>query len=233
MSTLLYGAGFPSPSVLRFGVRDKVLTEDALARKGSRRTMVDAEERELIERLKRHDEAAFNRFVLSYQERVFRLLVRMLGDRAEAEDLAQEVFISIFKSIDSFRGDSQLSTWVYRVAANHCRNRIKYLSRRRRKQTDDYDDQSEADSPHPVQQRPNPPDRVLEARQTEHLLQAGLLALDEEQRELIVLREVEHLSYEEIMTITGLPEGTVKSRLHRARTGLREYLEKHERGRAR
>ncbi len=193
--------------------------------------MVDAEERELIERLKRHDEAAFNRFVLQYQERVFRLLLRMLGDRAEAEDLAQEVFISIFKSIDSFRGDSQLSTWVYRVAANHCRNRIKYLTRRRRKLTDNYDDQDADGDIHQVQARPNPPDRLLEARQTEHLLQAGLLALDEEQRELIVLREVEHLSYEEIMTITGLPEGTVKSRLHRARTGLREYLEKHERGR--
>ena len=65
------------------------------------------------------------------------------------------------------------------------------------------------------------------------MLQAGLQQLDEEQRELIVLREVEHLSYEEIMEITGLPEGTVKSRLHRARTGLREYLEKHERGRGR
>ncbi len=194
--------------------------------------MVDAEERELIERLRRHDEAAFNRFVLQYQERVFRLLLRMIGDSAEAEDLAQEVFISIFKSIESFRGDSQLSTWVYRVAANHCRNRIKYLTRRRRKLTDQYDEQDEGEV-HQVQARPNPPDRLLEARQTEHLLQAGLLSLDEEQRELIVLREVEHLSYEEIMTITGLPEGTVKSRLHRARTGLREYLEKHERERKR
>jgi RNA polymerase sigma-70 factor (ECF subfamily) len=194
--------------------------------------MVDAEERELIERLKRRDEAAFNRFVLRYQERVFRMLLRMLGDRAEAEDLAQEVFISIFKAIEGFRGDSQLSTWVYRVAANHCRNRIKYLQRRRRQVTDGYDDQSDEGGVQ-VQERPNPPDRLLEARQTEHVLQAGLLSLDEEQRELIVLREVEHLSYEEIMAITGLPEGTVKSRLHRARTGLRDYLEKHERGRLR
>jgi RNA polymerase sigma-70 factor (ECF subfamily) len=194
--------------------------------------MVDAEERELIERLKRRDEAAFNQFVLHYQERVFRLLLRMLGDRAEAEDLAQEVFISIFKAIDGFRGDSQLSTWVYRVAANHCRNRLKYLTRRRRQVTDGYDDQNEEGGVQ-VQERPNPPDRLLEARQTEHLLQTGLLCLDEEQRELIVLREVEHLSYEEIMAITGLPEGTVKSRLHRARSGLREYLEKHERGRKR
>jgi RNA polymerase sigma-70 factor (ECF subfamily) len=73
----------------------------------------------------------------------------------------------------------------------------------------------------------------MEARQTEGLLQAGLLSLDEEQRELIVLREVEHLSYDEIMAITGLPEGTVKSRLHRARATLREYIERHEQARGR
>ncbi len=192
--------------------------------------MVDSEERELIERLKRHDEAAFNTFVLRYQERVFRLLLRMLGDRAEAEDLAQEVFISIFKAIDGFRGDSQLSTWVYRVAANHCRNRLKYLTRRRRKLTEAYDEQSEDATVVPGADRPDAPDQLLEAQQTEHFLQAGLLTLDEEQRELIVLREVEHLSYDEIMAITGLPEGTVKSRLHRARAALREHIEKSERG---
>ena len=193
--------------------------------------MVDAEERELIERLKRHDEAAFNQFVLKYQERVFRLLLRMLGDRAEAEDLAQEVFISIFKAIEGFRGDSQLSTWVYRVATNHCRNRLKYLTRRRRQLTEAYDEQSDdASTQIPGQARPDAPDRLLEARQTEHSLEQGLLTLDEEQRELIVLREVEHLSYEEIMAITGLPEGTVKSRLHRARAALRDHIEKSERG---
>jgi RNA polymerase sigma-70 factor (ECF subfamily) len=195
------------------------------------RSMIDAEEQELIERLRRHDEAAFNTFVLRYQERVFRLLLRMLGDRAEAEDLGQEVFISIFKAIEGFRGDSQLSTWVYRVAANHCRNRLKYLSRRRRQLTEAYDEQDEAGTDVPGQERPDAPDRLIEARQTEHFLQEGLLMLDDEQRELIVLREVEHLSYEEIMAITGLPEGTVKSRLHRARAALREHIEKSERGR--
>lgn len=198
------------------------------------RTMVDADDRELIEKLKRRDEAAFSAFVLRYQERVFRLLLRMLGDRAEAEDLAQEVFISIFKAIEGFRGDSQLSTWVYRVAANHSRNRIKYLARRRRQLTDGYDEQVEEQSlGSAAPQRSEAPDQLMEARQTEHLLQQGLLSLDEDQRELIVLREVEHLSYEEIMAITGLPEGTVKSRLHRARAGLRDYIERHERGRRR
>lgn len=195
--------------------------------------MVDLDERELIEKLKRRDEAAFSIFVLRYQERVFRLLVRMLGDRAEAEDLAQEVFISVFKSIDGFRGDAQLSTWVYRVAANHCRNRIKYMVRRRRQLTDGYDEQSDEAAESAGNGRSEAPDQLMEARQTERMLQQGLLALDEEQRTLVVLREVEHLSYEEIMAITGLPEGTVKSRLHRARAGLREYIERLERGKRR
>jgi RNA polymerase sigma-70 factor, ECF subfamily len=192
------------------------------------RAMIDAEEQELIERLKRRDEAAFNQLVILYQERVFRLVLRMIGDRAEAEDLAQEVFISIFKAIEGFRGDSHLSTWVYRVASNHCRNRIKYLVRRRRKLTHDFDEEmgEEGAVGSHGPERPVGPDRLLEAQQTESLLQQGLLTLDEEQRELIVLREVEHLSYDEIMAITGLPEGTVKSRLHRARAALREYVEK-------
>jgi RNA polymerase sigma-70 factor (ECF subfamily) len=210
---------------LRFGSRALRVSEAG-------RSMLDAEEQELVARLRRRDEAAFNAFVLRYQDRVFRILLRMLGDRAEAEDLAQEVFISIFKAIDSFRGDSLLSTWVYRVAANHCRNRLKYLSRRRRQLTDDFDEESVAAAAGAsAPDRQGTPDRLLEARQTERLLEEGLRELDDEQRELVVLREVEHLSYEEIMAITGLPEGTVKSRLHRARSALREHLERRERGR--
>jgi RNA polymerase sigma-70 factor (ECF subfamily) len=212
----------------------KLLPARSLRLERAGRSMLDAEEQELVERLKRRDEAAFNAFVLRYQDRVFRILLRMLGDRAEAEDLAQEVFISIFKAIDSFRGDSQLSTWVYRVASNHCRNRLKYLARRRQKLMDDFDEEHVAAAQGALSpDRQGTPDRLLEARQTESLLEEGLARLDDEQRELVVLREVEHLSYEEIMAITGLPEGTVKSRLHRARSALREHLERRERGRAR
>ena len=92
------------------------------------------DERRLVERLVRRDEAAFNELVRRNQAVVFRLLLRMLGDRAEAEDVAQEVFVSVFKSIESFRGDSSLSTWLYRIAANHGKNRFKSLARRARGQ---------------------------------------------------------------------------------------------------
>lgn len=199
--------------------------------------MVDKEEQQLVERLRRRDEAAFNLFVQRYQDRVFRLLLRMLGDKAEAEDLAQEVFISIFKAIDGFRGDAQLSTWVYRVTMNHCRNRIKYLARRHRQSTESFEeggaaDEGSAQSDHAPQQ-PVAPDRALEGRQTHALLEQGLASLDEEQRELILLREVEHLSYEEIVKVTGLPQGTVKSRIHRARASLRDFVRRREEGRRR
>jgi RNA polymerase sigma-70 factor (ECF subfamily) len=228
---MVIGAASGFDSALGDGL-GKVFGSRALRVSRAGKSMLDAEEQELVARLRRRDEAAFNAFVLRYQDRVFRIVLRMLGDRAEAEDLAQEVFISIFKAIDSFRGDSLLSTWVYRVAANHCRNRLKYLSRRRRQLTDDFDEEVAAGAlGAAAPDRQGTPDRLLEARQTEQLLEEGLQRLDDEQRELVVLREVEHLSYEEIMVITGLPEGTVKSRLHRARSALREHLERRERGR--
>ena len=90
----------------------------------------DQSERKFIERLARRDERAFNELVELYEARVFRLLLRMLGRRDEAEDMAQEVFVQIFKAVGTFRGDSKLSTWIYRVSVNLCKNRMKYLSRR-------------------------------------------------------------------------------------------------------
>src|SRR5262249_1213577 len=93
-------------------------------------TTVSLRELLLLRRLRERDERAFKEMVEAYQDRIFNLLFRMIGKREEAEDLAQEVFVTVFKSIDQFRGDSKLSTWLYRVAVNHCKNRIKYLARR-------------------------------------------------------------------------------------------------------
>ena len=87
-------------------------------------------ERLLVRRLRERDEGAFHEMVRLYQHKVFNLVFRMIGNREEAEDVAQEVFVTVFKAIDSFRGDSKFSTWLYRIAANQCKNRIKYLGRR-------------------------------------------------------------------------------------------------------
>src|SRR5215475_14926174 len=100
-------------------------------------------ERALLTRLRDRDEDAFTEVVSEYQNKVFNLVFRMIGNKEEAEDLAQEVFVTVFKSIDQFRGDSKFSTWLYRVAANHCKNRIKYLSRRHDRQQTELDEAAE------------------------------------------------------------------------------------------
>src|SRR3954469_18886577 len=100
-------------------------------------------ERKFIERLARRDERAFNELVELYEARVFRLLVRMLGRRDEAEDMAQEVFVQVFKAVGTFRGDSKLSTWIYRIAVNLCKNRAKYLKRRHTEAQDEYEAMAE------------------------------------------------------------------------------------------
>lgn len=180
--------------------------------------MSSPEEQRLLERLFRRDEAAFSEFVRLYQDRVMRITLRMLGDRAEAEDVAQEVFESIFKAIGKFRGDSSLSTWVYRIAVNHCKNRIKYLRRRERVAHDDAQLESTQESS--LQERPALPDETFAGRQLEQAVRQALEELDEDMLLVIVLRDFEQLSYEQIQHQTGLAEGTVKSRLHRARTTL-------------
>lgn len=191
-------------------------------------SLTPEEETRLVARLKKRDEAAFNWFVRAYQERVFALVHRMLGNRAEAQDLAQEVFITVFKSIDSFRGDSRLGTWLYRVAVNHCKNRIKYLDRRSTRAHDEIDDAREGDVADGgiVGGRPARPDEATEGFEMERAVRTALASLDPDHRELIVLRDLEGLAYEEIMQITGLPDGTVKSRLHRARAALRDAIER-------
>jgi RNA polymerase sigma-70 factor (ECF subfamily) len=189
-------------------------------------------ERLLLRRLRERDERAFRELVEEYQDRVFNLLYRMIGGREEAEDLAQEVFVTVFKSIEQFRGDSKLSTWLYRVAVNHCKNRIKYLSRRHDRQTGALDDAAEREAAslgqHPIgAARIERPDRALEGAQLDLLVQRAIADLDEDHRVVVVLRDIEELSYEEIGAITSLPEGTVKSRLHRARLALKQKLAKH------
>lgn len=186
-------------------------------------------ERSLLRRLRDRDERAFRELLELHRDRVYNITFRMLGNRAEAEDVAQEVFISVFKTIDQFREESKFSTWLYRVAVNHCKNRIKYLARRHDRDRDELDETSHqangAIAGAPV--RAAQPDRALEGAQMERLLQEAIGNLDDDHRVVVVLRDVEDLSIEEICDITGLPDGTVKSRLHRARLALRKKLQRH------
>ena len=183
-------------------------------------------ERQLLRRLRERDERAFRELVEAHRNTVFNLTFRMLGNRAEAEDVAQEVFITVFKTIDQFREESKFSTWLYRVTVNHCKNRIKYLARRHDRDRDELDETNQA-ATDGAPARARAPDRALEGAQLELLMQDAINTLDDEHRVLVVLRDVEDLTIEEICEITGLPDGTVKSRLHRARLALRKKLQRH------
>lgn len=199
--------------------------------------MVDApiasmDDRELVERLKRRDEKAFRAFVQTYQRPVYALVFRMLGDEEEARDVSQEVFVSVFRAVGSFRGESKLSTWLFRIVTNHCRNRQKYLGRRQQGKRQPYEETEEVvgmtgGDATVLGERPPRPDREVEGRRLQAALQKAIAALDADQRELVVLRDIQGLSYEEIQRVTGLPEGTVKSRLHRARLALKEAIAPH------
>src|SRR4051794_10813885 len=187
-------------------------------------------ERLLIRRLQQRDEKAFVEVVRLYQHKVYNLVYRMIGNREEAEDVAQEVFVTVFKSVDSFRGEAKFSTWLYRIAANHCKNRMKYLGRRSYKSTGELNEAAEREAvdaqPSSIRPHVDGPDAVLEGLEMERTVQEGIKALEEEHRVLVILRDVEDLSYEEISSITGLELGTVKSRLHRARLQLKEHMAK-------
>jgi RNA polymerase sigma-70 factor (ECF subfamily) len=189
----------------------------------------DPAESRFIERLAARDERAFNELVELYGDRVFRLLLRMLGRREEAEDMAQEVFVQVFKAVDQFRGESKLGTWVYRIAINTCKNRAKYLSRRHSGKEDELEPLAERDalgeSRGVTSGEVAGPEQMVEGYQVEAIVKRCIAALEPDFREVLVLRDVEDLTYEEIGEITGLAEGTVKSRLHRGRAMLKEKVE--------
>jgi RNA polymerase sigma-70 factor (ECF subfamily) len=199
------------------------------ARTGARPSADDAD-RLLAERAIAGDVGAFDALVTGYADRVFGVAYRILGDRAEAEDLAQEVFVALYHSLKTFRGESRLSTWIYRITKNRCLNRLKFLKRRRFGTNADVDDPALRErlvDPATDERGQKTADRVLEGRDTAAFVQRFLDELPDEQRTLVVLRDIEDLSYEEIVEITGLPLGTVKSRLHRARAALAVLLTPH------
>jgi RNA polymerase sigma-70 factor (ECF subfamily) len=182
------------------------------------------DDRRLCARVAGGDAEAFEALVLRHQHRVYSFCLRLLGDPAEAEDLAQDVFLTVYRSAATFRGEARFTTWLLRIAKNQSLNRIKYLERRGRKLErsieDIGDDGAMEDG------REKRPDAVLEGGQTAALVQGAIATLGDEHRVVLVLRDVEDLSYEEIADITGLPVGTVKSRIHRGRSQLASRLER-------
>jgi RNA polymerase sigma-70 factor (ECF subfamily) len=185
--------------------------------------------KEVIESCKAGDEKAFAEIVLHRQKKVFNISYRMLGNLEEAKDLAQEVFISVFQSIKNLKEEIKFDAWLTQITLNHCRNRWKYLKRRQYFNSDSLDDPIETEEgnmPKAIYDPSGNPETLYEKKMVQQFIQRGLLKLKEDQRELLVLRDIQGFSYEEIGESLGLPEGTIKSKLHRARMDLKGILEK-------
>lgn len=154
--------------------------------------------------------------VEEYRERLFRVALGFLGNGVEAEEVAQETFVQVFRHLGQFRGDSSFYTWICRICANLCLRRREQLS-----QVQEHESSSEVEV-EPVDTR-TPEDELVQREQVTQL-RAALRALPKEYRAVLVLREMNSLSYEEIAEVLGLPMGTVKSRVHRGRMLLKDRL---------
>ncbi len=173
---------------------------------------------------------AFDELVALYEKKIFNVIYRILGDYEEAADLTQETFISAFKGFSRFRGDSQIYTWIYQIAINHCRNRLRQRSRARRIPVDSLDQPKAWEDEEGGQQREiadlsYAPHVLLEEKELHERIMDAVQSLAPDYRTVVVLRELQGLSYNEIAEVTGLSLDNVKTRLSRARGMLRRKLE--------
>jgi RNA polymerase sigma-70 factor (ECF subfamily) len=184
---------------------------------------VDSREAALIERCVAGDEIACADLVAAHQRTVFNLAFHLLGDRDEALDVSQEVFLRVFRTLSRFRGQSALRTWIYRIVVNQVRNRQRWWRRRRQADLVSLDEHLRRCGEIEARQEILP-DRLLASKETAARIWAAMEQLPFDQRTALVLREVDGLRYEEIAFTLDVAVGTVKSRLTRARQALREEL---------
>jgi RNA polymerase sigma-70 factor, ECF subfamily len=173
------------------------------------------------------DRELFATLVRRHQNTVFAMCVRIVGSREKAEEVAQDVFIAVYRNLDKFRGDARFRTWLYRVVVNHCKNKNAYLARRHSKRHESLDAGREREDGEVKRELPSPnpgPEQATLAKQRRALLEKGLARLGEDHRTVIVMRDLQGMPYEEIAQTLGVAPGTVKSRLNRARNELKDRV---------
>ena len=181
----------------------------------------------LVEGFRKGTPGAFEAIVRAHQDRVYSFCARMLSDREDALDAAQEVFLSAWRNLAGFRGEAALSTWLLRIAANRCLNRIRRRKSLSEREAPWPEPPGEADDEsffQPAGSEAERPDRLAETREIGKILTEALSRLDSLSRWMVLLSDVEGFSYEEIASLAEVPVGTVKSRLHRARMAMRRLL---------
>jgi RNA polymerase sigma-70 factor (ECF subfamily) len=179
------------------------------------------DEQALIASARKGDARAFNQLVLLYQSMAYNLAYRILNDQDAAADATQDAFVSAFKAMRKFRGGS-FKAWILRIVTNACYDQLRSKQRRPTESLDDM--LVEQDYVGYLRDDAEQPDELAERRELNRAIRGGIASLPPEQRTVLVLSDVQGLSYQEIVEVTGLSLGTVKSRLSRARTKLRDYL---------
>ncbi|MFQ5779642.1 MAG: RNA polymerase sigma factor [Nitrospiria bacterium] len=184
------------------------------------------DEREWVQKVQKGEIDAFEVLVQRYEKQIFNLLYRWLGDYDEAAEGAQEVFLAAYRSIRMFRGEARFSTWLYRIAINHAKNRRRRIAARRERTVSlerAYPEEGEA----PSADLPDgglDPEQTTERKEMQVHVHHSLNRLKPEEALLILLHDLQGLPYEEMAQVLNLPLGTVKSRLHRARMALKKKL---------
>jgi RNA polymerase sigma-70 factor (ECF subfamily) len=193
--------------------------------KGKRQTR--DEDLEYVSLCRKGEVDAFEALVRRHEKRMFNIAYRITGNYDEAGEVVQDAFISAYKNITGFRGEARFATWLYAICINHSRNRLKQLKARHYREGRSLDDPIQTSdgeiAADPPSSEPSALDR-LEAKDVQQRVQACINALDAEFREVIVLRDIQGFSYEEISAMLKKPVGTVKSRLFRARDAMRACL---------
>ena len=184
-----------------------------------------AQEALFVSRLQANEDAAYDELVRTYSASIYHVAYRMLGDSAEASDVVQEIFLKVFRNIGGFKGEAALKTWVFKIAFSEILNRLRWWKRRHRFATVSLDEQPNGTSPSESVADAGPtPEEILQAKERETAIQQALRRLSSEHRSIIVLRDIEGFSYNEIADVLGVSMGTVKSRLARARADLKKSL---------
>jgi RNA polymerase sigma-70 factor (ECF subfamily) len=181
----------------------------------------------LVKAFQRGDRTAFDRLVAKHKDRIFNVCYWFLGDYHEADDIAQETFIKVYRSLDRFRLESAFSTWIFRIAVNACKNKLKSAAFRQKKKTISMGNpggEPGSGIREVFQNGARLPDEQMEQKERVRRIRKSINTLVLEQKEVITLRDIEGLSYSEISEVTGVSLGTVKSRLARARAELRKRL---------
>ncbi|MCX7698871.1 MAG: sigma-70 family RNA polymerase sigma factor [Candidatus Goldbacteria bacterium] len=187
------------------------------------------DEKELIRKIIKGEKEYFREIIKKYKNVIYNHSRNFLRNAQEAEDVTQEIFINIFNNLSRFRGDSKLSTWIYRITVNTCKNKLKQMKRLKANVVEEIDDENDETRKIIEDIRENEekePDNIFKQKNLRNAIYENIKTLPAEQRTVIILRDIDGLSYEEIAKIMKISVPAVKSKLFRARENLRHKLEK-------